>query len=113
MAAERIYLLAWNRPFHSMASSRLREKHYSGYRLEDAGISGRRLRIADPEKAVADFFYLCTSYNSKDDIRELRFNEAALGGGLDREKLLSYTEMFETSALEKRIRILLKQFGHP
>jgi hypothetical protein len=97
---------------HEYEFSRLREKHYSGYRLEDTGALGRRLRIAHPEKAVADFFYLRTSYNSEDEIRELRFNEASLDGGLDREKLLSYTEMFETLALEKRIRILLKLLGH-
>jgi len=97
---------------HEYEFSRLREKHYSGYRLEDTGALRRRLRIADPEKAVADFFYLRTSYNSEDEIRELRFNEASLDGGLDREKLRSYTETFATLALEKRIRTLLKIFDH-
>ena len=58
-------------------------------------------RIADPEKAAADFFYLRTSYNREDEIRELRFNEASLDGELDREKLRSYTETFATLALEK------------
>lgn len=97
---------------HEYEFSRLREKHYAGYRLEDTGALGRRLRIADPEKAQADFFYLRTSYNSEDEIRDLRFDEASLEGGLDREKLLSYTEMFEALALEKRIRILLKLLDH-
>lgn len=97
---------------HEFEFSRLREKHYSGYRLEDSGTNGRRLRIADPEKALVDFFYLRTSYNSEDEIRELRFIEASLLEGLDREKLLTYTEMFATIALEKRIKILLKLLGH-
>ena len=97
---------------HEYEFSRLREKDYSGYRLEDSGVLGRRLRIADPEKAVADFFYLRTLYNSENEIRELRFNETSLDGGLNSEKLFFYTEMFGTSALEKRIRILLKLLGH-
>ena len=97
---------------HTYEFSRLREKHYRGYILEETGTNGRKLRIACPEKALADFFYLRTSYNSEEEIRELRFNEDALDGGLDREKLRSYTEMFETLALEKRIRILLKLLGH-
>jgi predicted transcriptional regulator of viral defense system len=97
---------------HEYEFSRLREKHYRGYRLEDTGTRGLKLRIASPEKAVADFFYFRTSYNSEDEIRELRFNEASLDGGLDREKLRSYTKMFETLALEKRIGILLKLLGH-
>jgi predicted transcriptional regulator of viral defense system len=92
---------------HEYEFSQLRAKHYCGYRLENTGALGRRVRIADPEKALADFFYLRTSYNSENEIRELRFNEASLDGGLDREKLLSYTEMFTKRTLEKRIRILL------
>jgi len=97
---------------HEYEFSRLREKHYCGYRLEDTGASGRRVRIAGPGKALACFFFLRTSHDREDEIRVLRFNEASLDGGLDREKLFSYTEMFETFALEKRIRILLKLFGH-
>lgn len=97
---------------HEYEFSQLREKHYCGYRLEETGTLGRRLRIADPEKAVADFFYLRTSYNSENEIRELRFNEASLDVGLDREKLLSYVEMFTKRTLEKRIRILLNLLDH-
>ena len=97
---------------HEYEFSRLREKHYSGYRLEDTGSYGRRVRIACPEKAVADFFYLRTSYNSEDEIRDLRFDESSLDGGLDRDRLYSYAELYGTAALEKRIKILLKLFGH-
>ena len=97
---------------HEYEFSRLREKHYCGYRLEDTGAYGRRLRIAYPEKAVADFFYLRTSYNSEDEIRELRFDESSLDGGLDRDRLYSYTELYGTAALEKRIKILLKLLDH-
>ena len=97
---------------HEFEFSRLRAKHYSGYRLEDTGSDRRRLRIAYPEKAVADFFYLRTSYNSEQEIRELRFDESSLDGGLDRDRLYSYTELYGTAALEKRIKILLKLLGH-
>jgi len=97
---------------HEYEYAKLREKHFSGYRLEDSGTNGRKLKIAFPEKALADFFYLRTSYNSEDEIRELRFSESSLDGGLDRERLLSYTDMFGTKALEKRIKIFLKQLDH-
>jgi len=97
---------------HEYDFSRLRKKHYSGYRLEDTGSYGRRLRIAYPEKALADFFYLRTSYNSEDEIRDLRFDESSLEGGLDRNRVYSYIKLFGTAALEKRITILLKLLGH-
>ena len=97
---------------HEYEFCRLREKHYSGYRLEDTGSFGRRVRIAFPEKAVADFFYLRTSYNSEDEIRDLRFDESSLDGGLDLDRLYSYTGLYGTAALEKRIKILLKLLGH-
>jgi len=97
---------------HEYEFSRLREKHYKGYRLEDTGSRGRRLRIACPEKAVADFFYLRTFYNSEDEIRNLRFDESSLDGGLDRDRLYSYTELYGTAALERRIKILLKLLDH-
>ena len=97
---------------HEYEFSRLREKHYCGYRLEDTGSSGRRLRIACPEKAVADFFYLRTSYSSEDEIRDLRFDESSLEGGLDRDRLYSYIELYGTAALERRIKTLLRLLGH-
>jgi hypothetical protein len=84
----------------------------AGYRLEDTGSNGRKLKIAYPEKAVADFFYLRTSYNSEDEIRNLRFDESSLDGGLDRYRLYSYIELYGTAALERRIKILLKLLGH-
>ncbi|MFH0758112.1 MAG: hypothetical protein V2B15_12565 [Bacteroidota bacterium] len=96
---------------HAYEFARLREKHYSGYRLEDTGTFGRRLRIANPEKAVADFFYLRTSYNTEDEIRALRFDESSLDGGLNSDRLYSYTELYGTAALENRINTLLKLLG--
>jgi predicted transcriptional regulator of viral defense system len=97
---------------HEYEFARLRDKHYTGYRLEDTGSKWRKLRIAGPEKAVADFFYLRPYYNSEDEIRELRFDESSLDGGLDRDRLYSYTKLYGTDTLEKRIKILLKLFDH-
>lgn len=92
--------------------SRLSTKHYCGYRLIDSGVNHRKVRIADPEKALADFLYLRTMYNREDEIRELRFSEASLEGGLDREKLLSYAALYEKATLDKRIEILFKRFDN-
>ncbi len=97
---------------HEYEYARLREKHYCGYRLEEIASKGRKVRIADPEKALADFFYLRTGYNKEEEIRDLRFSESSLKEGFDREKLHSYAALFETIALEKRIITLLKLLGH-
>ncbi len=97
---------------HEYEFARLKEKNYTGYRLEDTGTNARRVRIADPEKALVDFFHLRSGYSSEKEIRDLRFDVAALDGGLNRDKLFSYVDLYGMRTLENKLKILLKQMDN-
>ncbi len=63
----------------------------------------RQIRIADAEKALLDYFYLHSSCDSEDRIRELRLDMDIVREDVDREKLDRYLDRFRCRALEKRI----------
>lgn len=62
--------------------------------------------IAEPEKVILDFFYLNT-LNSKDEIREVRFNEVQVLELLNLDKLKKYQRVFNLKTLNNRIRMFL------
>lgn len=72
------------------------------------GFNNRKIRIADMEKAILDFFYFRTGYSTWDAIRELRFNEALLRDELKIDRLDHYLELAGNQSLERRIRRMLK-----
>ena len=67
-------------------------------------ISNRRIRLAELEKAIIDFFYLHKHYNTEQDIIELRFDAHILQNGLNWGYLFDSLERFENKALEKRVQ---------
>lgn len=97
---------------HHYSYSSIRKDLFMGYTLFDTGFNNRRIKIADLEKAILDFFYFRTEYATLDTIRELRFNVAVLRDELNIGRLNSYLEIAENNALEKRIRKMLKLYIH-
>lgn len=66
--------------------------------------------LAEPEKAILDYFYLNLSkLNNQDDIDELRINYAELQRVMNKKKLASYLVEYKVKKLEKIINILLKK----
>src|SRR3990167_4924333 len=64
--------------------------------------------LAEPEKALLDFFYLnLAKINNDRDIQELRLNHQILKEKLDQKKLLVYLKKFNNKKLAKMIRLLL------
>jgi predicted transcriptional regulator of viral defense system len=66
--------------------------------------------IAEPEKAILDFFYLYTFYNTTEEISLLRFDHAILNEVVSLEKFEDYLTYYENNAVEKRIQLLRKEF---
>ena len=68
------------------------------------------IRIAVPEKAILDFFYLNHQYNTEKEIIDLRLEEIFIHQ-LDIKLLMLMLEKFNNKALEKRIKLMLKIFA--
>ena len=68
----------------------------------------RKIRIADFEKAIVDFFYFRSNYMTIKAISELRFNEPVLRDNLRIDRLFQYLEDFENKELEARVSKMLK-----
>ncbi|MBI2966904.1 MAG: hypothetical protein HYY40_03705 [Bacteroidetes bacterium] len=77
---------------------------YTLHRFSDSPDTA--IMIAEPEKAILDFLYLKRSYNSHDEIRELRFNEIILKKDIAKVKLNKYLKKYNNKRLEKRINLL-------
>ncbi len=97
---------------HLYSYSSLRTELFKGYRLVETDFNNRKIKIADMEKAILDFFYFRTEYATLDAIRELRFNIPVIREALNVERLFNYLDIAENKALEKRIRKMLKLYAH-
>lgn len=71
-----------------------------------------RIKMAEPEKAILDFFYLNSHIDSPDAISELRLNIERWNELIDRNKFLHYLHVFQNKRLSKRIHLLLNWIDH-
>lgn len=81
-----------------------------GYRL--VSDRGHTFKIAEPEKAILDYFYLNTHLNKEEDFAGLRMNGEEFKEQTNIDKLKKYLAVFENKRLEKRIHRFLKQINH-
>ncbi len=85
-----------------------------GYILENMDASrnkkSRKIMVATPQKAVLDFFYINSFYDTEKDMEDLRLNDTELANTLNKE-FYQYLEMYESKALEHRIRLMTKTYG--
>src|SRR5574344_160307 len=68
------------------------------------------LFFATPEKAMLDLLYLYPMYNSEQEISELRFDEEYMHEDLNLNRLLEYTERFQSKIVSNRINLLIKTY---
>jgi predicted transcriptional regulator of viral defense system len=87
-----------------------------GYVLENVDTykgehgNSRKIMIASPQKAILDFFYINTFYDTEKDMIDLRLNEIELSNTVNKE-LYQFLARFENSALEHRIHLMIKSYG--
>jgi predicted transcriptional regulator of viral defense system len=81
-----------------------------GYRL--VSYRGHKFKIAEPEKAILDYFYLHAHLNMEDDFSGLRINGEEFKEQIDMDKLQRYLAAFDNKRLEKRINRFLKHINY-
>ena len=87
-----------------------------GYSLEDVDTNkiksgkSRKIMLATPQKAILDFFYINSFYDSEKDMENLIMNNTELANLVNDEfyKLLG---RYESMALERRIYLMTKTYG--
>lgn len=92
--------------------SRIKNELFFAYGLIGSSYYSRKIRMAEAEKALIDFFYLHPEYNTEQDIIQLRINSLSLNESINREKLGLYLTRFKNLSLEKRINTLLQLHNH-
>lgn len=95
-------------PFGQFTYQTVQPLRFFGYKSLNAGKWS--VRIAEPEKAIIDLFYLYPMYNSPEEIALLRFDEDILPKIVRRKVLNSYAERMQSLALQKRVNHLIKTY---
>jgi predicted transcriptional regulator of viral defense system len=84
-----------------------------GYGLENMDSSGnrksRKIMVATPQKAILDFFYINSYYNTEKEIENLRLNETELANIINPE-FYQYLGKYQSQALDRRIRKMIKLY---
>jgi predicted transcriptional regulator of viral defense system len=93
---------------HNYSYSFFRTGLFGGYNLIEAARYKRKIRIADFEKAIVDFFYFRSGYNTVRTISELRFSEPVLRKNLNSDRLFKYLDDFKNNELKSRVEKMLK-----
>jgi len=87
-----------------------------GYTLEDMddyrskSNNSRKIMVATPQKAILDFFYINSYYDTEKDMEDLRLNNIELGKIINAE-FYRFLGRYESRALERRIRLITKTYG--
>ncbi|MFB6181647.1 MAG: hypothetical protein ABEJ24_02000 [Candidatus Magasanikbacteria bacterium] len=78
---------------------------FFGYTVRSNG--SRKYLLAEPEKALLDYFYLHSSdLETKDQIEQLRINEEVLASVIDQDKLKQYTDCFQVDKVRNSLQLL-------
>ncbi|OFY50616.1 MAG: hypothetical protein A2W85_07935 [Bacteroidetes bacterium GWF2_41_31] len=72
---------------------------------------GRVIHFASPEKALLDLLYLYPEYNTQRQMVDLRLDEDFLYEELNVQLLHEYRQSFKNKALDRRIQLLLSNYG--
>lgn len=88
----------------------VQEKIMFGYDIKSM-TGGRSFYLAKPEKALLDLLYLYPFYNTEDDMENLRLDEDFVQNDFDREIFEKLLIQFNSKALEKRVKTLIKTYN--
>ena len=65
--------------------------------------------MATPQKAILDFFYINSYYDTEKEIENLRLNEKELANIINPE-FYQYLGKYQSQALDRRIRKMIKLY---
>jgi len=89
----------------------IKSSAYFGYKLIEFDQKHRFL-LAEPEKALLDYFYLNSHIASKQDFGETRINSNEFDNHINLNKLNAYLVNFKNKSFEKRIKNFLEVIRH-
>lgn len=73
------------------------------------GEKGKKYLLAEPEKAILDYFYLnSSSVQDEQDLEELRFNYSEIKQQISTKKLKQYAKAFQMKKMDRLINIFIK-----
>ena len=84
----------------------IRPRLLFGYKLVD--YNERRFKIAEPEKALLDYFYINTTIKSEDDFAEMRIDREQYLTQVDERRLVAYLNEFKQKRLVKRVKSFME-----
>ena len=87
----------------------VKENLMFGYELKPMA-DNHTIQFATPEKALLDLLYLYPFYDSEQELEELRLDEDYLHDDLNKDLLMDYCDMFQSKALDHRVKLLLKTY---
>ena len=76
---------------------------FFGYELVES--QGKRFKIASPEKAILDYFYINPHLNSPSDFNSLRIDVSSFEEWISEEKMYYFLKKFSQKKLSKRIHL--------
>lgn len=84
---------------------KIKSSLFWGYTL--VSINNHNFKIAEPEKALLDYFYLNSHLKQKEDFEEMRFNLKEIQDKINLKKFNQYLAMFQNKALSQRVDLFL------
>lgn len=91
--------------FGEYSYKNIKENLLFGYDLKPM-VDNRTIQFATPEKALLDLLY-----NSEQELKELRLDEDYMQNDLNKDLLMDYCDKFQSKALFRRVKLLLKVYG--
>ena len=77
-----------------------------GYKL--VNYRGKRFKVAEPEKALLDYFYINTSIRSDDDFAGMRIGKDQYFAQVNEAHLMVYLNEFQQKSLAKRVKNFMR-----
>lgn len=96
--------------FGEYSYKNVKENLMFGYKLKPMADS-RTIQFATPEKALLDLLYLYPFYDNWQELKELRLDEDYLHDDLDKDVLMESCAMFQSKALDRRLKLLFKTYN--
>lgn len=88
----------------------IKPRLFFGYNLIEH--NDKYFKIASPEKAVLDYFYINSGIKDTNDFESLRINKAVFLKLVSMAKIHSFLKKFKQKALKKRIAAFLEFINH-
>lgn len=98
--------MAFNTEIGDFIYHTIRPRLHFGYKLVD--YNGRKFKVAEPEKAFLDYFYINTFIKSEDEFAGMRIVKEQYLTQVDERRLVAYLSEFKHKRLAKRVNSFME-----